>query len=121
MPQPVLNLRLSADTKDVATNRGEESKFDHVMALQEESIHITFLLPDDSTVSNEFKKGHTIAVLKAFLEDEYDLKQDETQLCLDGTILLDPFSLTDFPCVFEASVIDIQVHHNSSGDSKSRK
>ncbi|POM81647.1 hypothetical protein PHPALM_354 [Phytophthora palmivora] len=121
MPQPVLNLSLSAASKDVATKRGEESKFDHVMALQEESIHITFLLPDDSTVSNEFKKGHTIAVLKAFLEDEYDLKQDETQLCLDGTVLLDPFSLTDFPCVLEASAIEIQVRHNSSGDAKSRK
>ncbi|POM73843.1 hypothetical protein PHPALM_9271 [Phytophthora palmivora] len=56
---------------------------------------LLFLLPDDSTVSNEFKKGHTIAVLKAFLEDEYDLKQHETQLCLDGTVLLDHFSLTD--------------------------
>ncbi|KAK1943883.1 Cytochrome P450 86A7 [Phytophthora citrophthora] len=68
-----------------------------------------------------FKKGHTIAVLKAFLEDEYDLQQEETQLCLDGNILLDPFSLTDFPCVLEASAIDIQVRRTSSDDAKSRK
>ncbi|KAL3661922.1 hypothetical protein V7S43_013215 [Phytophthora oleae] len=120
MPQLDLGL-LTAASKDVEGRKGEESKFDHVMALQEESIHITFLLPDDSTVSSEFKKGHTIAVLKAFLEDEYDLKQEETQLCLDGTILLDPFSLTDFPCVVEASAVDIQVRRSSSDDAKSRK
>ncbi|OWY94151.1 hypothetical protein PHMEG_00036202 [Phytophthora megakarya] len=122
MPQPVLNLgSLAAASKDDAGKRGEESKFDHAMALQEEPIQITFLLPDDSTVSNEFKKGHTIAVLKAFLENEYDLNQEETELCLDGTVLLDPFSLTDFPCVLESSAIDIQVRHHSSDDAKSRK
>ncbi|KAG1698612.1 hypothetical protein DVH05_014570 [Phytophthora capsici] len=137
MPQLDLGL-LSAGSKDVKDRKGEECKFDHVMALQEEPIHITFLLPDDSTVSNEFKKGHTIAVLKAFLEDEYDLNQEETvsqvwlqkeniderfvqQLCLDGNILLDPFSLTDFPCVLETSTIDIQVRRISSNDAKSRK
>ncbi|KAG7390241.1 hypothetical protein PHYPSEUDO_008379 [Phytophthora pseudosyringae] len=122
MPRPVLELGLlSAARKDVDGKRGEESKFDHVVALQEEPIQITFLLPDDSTVSSEFKKGHTIAVLKAFLEDEYDLKQEEMQLCLDGAVLLDPFSLTDFPCVLEASAIDIQVRRTSSDDAKSRK
>ncbi|KAL4111567.1 hypothetical protein PRIC1_003245 [Phytophthora ramorum] len=122
MPQPVLNLGLlGAASKDTAAKRGEESKLDHVMALQEEPIQITFLLPDDSTVSSEFKKGHTIAVLKAFLEDECDLQQDQTQLCLDGTVLLDPFSLTDFPCVLEASAIDVQVRRYSSDDAKSRK
>ncbi|KAE9002767.1 hypothetical protein PR003_g18067 [Phytophthora rubi] len=122
MPQPVLDLGLlSAASKEATVERGEESKFDDVMALQEEPIKITFLLPDDSTVTSEFKKGHTIAVLKAFLEDEYELKQEQTQLCLDGTMLLDPFSLTDFPCVLEASAIDIQVRHSSSDDAKSRK
>ncbi|KAH7470943.1 hypothetical protein KRP22_003183 [Phytophthora ramorum] len=122
MPQPVLNLGLlGAASKDTAAKRGEESKLDHVMALQEEPIQITFLLPDDSMVSSEFKKGHTIAVLKAFLEDECDLQQDQTQLCLDGTVLLDPFSLTDFPCVLEASAIDVQVRRYSSDDAKSRK
>ncbi|ETK84812.1 hypothetical protein F441_10437 [Phytophthora nicotianae CJ01A1] len=120
MPQPVLNLELSAASKDGVAKRGEETKFDHVMALQEEPVQITFLLPDDSTVSGEFKKGHTVAVLKVFLEDEYELKQEETQLCLDGTILLDPFSLTDFPCVLEASAIDIQVRITCA-DAKSRK
>ncbi|OWZ01951.1 hypothetical protein PHMEG_00026578 [Phytophthora megakarya] len=69
MPQPDLNLgSLAAASKDDAGKRGEESKFDHAMALQEEPIQvsdtmvwllnglnelITFLLPDDSTVSNE--------------------------------------------------------------------
>ncbi|KUF98909.1 Cytochrome c oxidase assembly protein [Phytophthora nicotianae] len=106
MPQPVLNLELSAASKDGVAKRGEETKFDHVMALQEEPV--------------QFKKGHTVAVLKVFLEDEYDLKQEETQLCLDGTILLDPFSLTDFPCVLEASAIDIQVRITCA-DAKSRK
>ncbi|RLN46725.1 hypothetical protein BBJ29_006748 [Phytophthora kernoviae] len=95
MPQPVLNLGLlSAASKDATARRGEESKLDHAVALQEEPI--------------QFKKGHTIAVLKAFLEDEYELKQEETQLCLEDTVLLDPFSLTDFPCVLEASAVEIQ-------------
>ncbi|KAF4042016.1 hypothetical protein GN244_ATG05740 [Phytophthora infestans] len=120
MPQPVLNLELSAASKDGVAKRGEETKFDHVMALQEESVQITFLLPDDSTIASEFKKGQTIAVLKAFLEDEYDFKQQETQLCLDGTVLLDPFSLTDFPCVLEASAIEIQVRRTKA-EAKSRK
>lgn len=42
MPQPALNLGLlGAASKDVAAKRGEESKFDHVMALQEEPIQVT--------------------------------------------------------------------------------
>ncbi|KAJ8550543.1 hypothetical protein ON010_g10526 [Phytophthora cinnamomi] len=65
MAQPVLDLGLlGAASKGAVGTRGEESKFDDVMALQEEPI--------------KFKKGHTIAVLKAFLEDEYDLKQEQT-------------------------------------------
>ncbi|KAG7394879.1 hypothetical protein PHYBOEH_004503 [Phytophthora boehmeriae] len=105
MPQPVLNLGLlSAAGKDEPSRRGGESKFDHAVALQEESI--------------QFKKGHTIAVLKAFLEEEYEFKQEETQLYLEDSVLLDPFSLTDFPCVLEASSIEIQVRRTAG---KSRK
>jgi hypothetical protein len=41
MPQPALNLGLlGAASKDAGAARGEESKFDHVMALQEEPIQV---------------------------------------------------------------------------------
>lgn len=41
MPQPVLDLGLlTAASKDAAVGRGEESKFDDVMALQEEPIKV---------------------------------------------------------------------------------
>lgn len=94
----------------------------------------------------QFKKGHTIAVLKAFLEDEYDLKQEQTvravACCTKGScwgkLVADtctvraatlperghaagPVLLDRLPCVLEASAIDIQVRRSGSGDAKSRK
>lgn len=121
MKQPVLNLGLpSADSKNAITRRGDETKFDRIIAVQEEPVQITFFMPDDSIISKEFKKGHTVAVLKACLEDEYNLKQEETQLYLDGALLLDPLSLTDFPCILKVSAVDIQVRRACS-DAKSRK
>ncbi|CEG43484.1 Ubiquitin domain [Plasmopara halstedii] len=122
MQQPVHNVGLiSVDRKDTSANEGEECKFDRVMALQEEPVQITFLMPDCSTFSKKFKKGHTITVLKACLQDEYDLKQEETQLLLDGVVLLDPLSLTDFPRILKASAVDIQVRRACFCDAKSRK
>ncbi|GAB9474359.1 hypothetical protein Gpo141_00011489 [Globisporangium polare] len=107
--QPELSFGLALAARKDSGAEQEECKFDDVMALQEEAIQVKFLLPDDSTITHEFKKGHTVTVLKCFLEEELELQQHNTQLFLENRLMLDPFSLTDFKCVLSARSIEIEV------------
>ncbi|KAF0719572.1 Aste57867_941 [Aphanomyces stellatus] len=74
-----------------------ESKVEEARRLQEEEISITFELPDESEAQQQFKKGQTVAVLKSYLSTEFDLPMTSIKLMLGDVVLVDPYSLTDYP------------------------
>ncbi|ETV98773.1 hypothetical protein H310_08288 [Aphanomyces invadans] len=86
-----LNLQTHHD------DREGETKEDDARRLQEEDIEITFELPDQSEARQKFKKGQTVMVLKSFLETEFDLHMPSIRLVHNDVVLLDPYSLTDYP------------------------
>ncbi len=70
--------------------------------IQEKDILIVFDLPDGSQGEHNFKLGHTVEVLKSFIESEYGIPMMEQTLYLDmehadGKRLDNPFSLLDYP------------------------
>ena len=41
------------------------------VGIQEKMVNVVFDLPDGSQGENSFKLGHTVEVLKSFIENEY--------------------------------------------------
>ena len=46
-----------------------------------------------------FKMGHTVEVLKSFVEEEFEIPMGVQSLYLDETLMLDPLSLSDYPAI----------------------
>jgi len=65
--------------------------------IQEQEVLVVFDLPDGSQGENRFKLGQTVEVLKSFVESEYGIPMQEQELYLDDKLLLNPFSLLDYP------------------------
>jgi hypothetical protein len=84
-----LDLSLAAEAKQFR-NRTEPE-------IQEESLTIVFDLPDGSQGENVFKLGQTVEVLKSYVESEFGIPMMEQTLYLDDKVMLNPFSLLDFP------------------------
>lgn len=74
----------------------EEYNDESCSRVQEEAVNVVFDLPDGSQGENIFKMGHTVQVLKSFVETEYGIPMAEQQLFLEERILHDPFSLLDY-------------------------
>ncbi|TMW69637.1 hypothetical protein Poli38472_001793 [Pythium oligandrum] len=96
----------------------EESKLDDIIALQEEQIKVKFVLPDDSTITQAFKKGQTVQVLKCYLEEELEIQQSTAQLFLNDRLMLDPLSLTDFKGVENARTIEVHVRIETTSSKR---
>lgn len=60
-------------------------------------VNVVFDLPDGSQGENSFKLGHTVEVLKSFVENEYGIPMADQSLFLDAKPMFDPFSLLDYP------------------------
>lgn len=65
--------------------------------IQEQEVMVLFDLPDGSQGEHRFKLGQTVEVLKSFVESEYGIPMQEQELYLDDKLLLNPFSLLDYP------------------------
>ena len=62
-------------------------------------VPIVFLLPSggESNLRRNFVMGHTIADVKAWLEEAIGVRYEMIQLKLNGKTLIDPLSLNDLP------------------------
>ena len=67
--------------------------------LAGEAVPITFTMPDGTAVQRSYRMGHTIALIKAHLEDYHGLPYDRTVLTLKDMVCIDPLSLNDLPFV----------------------
>lgn len=98
-----MNLDLSQFSRaDGKGGRGADSgsKGDDSMSepsIQEKSVLVVFELPDGSQGEKTFKYGHTVELLKSFVEEEYGIPMLEQALYLDDRKLENPFSLLDYP------------------------
>ena len=82
-----------------------------------------FDLPDGSQGESKFKLGQTVEVLKSFVESEYGIPMTEQELYLDTgfgqpKIMMDPFSLLDFPEAKGLSELIVRVEGALPSDSK---
>ena len=68
-----------------------------VYHIQEQEVMVLFDLPDGSQGEHRFKLGQTVEVLKSFVESEYGIPMQEQELYMDDKLLLNPFSLLDYP------------------------
>lgn len=64
----------------------------------------------------QFQKGQTVAVLKSYLVEELELQ--DIQLYFQDRVMLDPFSLLDFPNVERAKSLDIEVRIENTSQSR---
>jgi len=87
---------MSKDGKANSELKGEEG-------VQEESILVIFDLPDGSQGESQFKLGQTVEFLKSYVESEYGIPMMEQVMYLEDKVMLNPFSLLDFP---EAKGVD---------------
>ena len=83
-----LNLSLAAARKD---------SFDGSHGINEQDVLVVFELPDGSQGENRFKLGHSVEVLKSFVESEYGIPMEDQKLYLEDKLMLNPFSLLDYP------------------------
>lgn len=75
--------------------------------LAGDEVPIQFNLPNGSTLTRRYVMAHTIAWLKAQLEELCGLPYSQTTLSLNGKVLIDPLSLSDLP--FRAKELNIVV------------
>mmetsp|Transcript_5918 Transcript_5918/g.19230 ORF Transcript_5918/g.19230 Transcript_5918/m.19230 type:complete len:150 (+) Transcript_5918:112-561(+) len=80
-------------------NRCSSSDYSEERAMErllEGEVVVVFALPDGSEGEGRFKLGHTVLLLKTFVEDEYDIPLASQRLFFRGAEMLDPLSLSDF-------------------------
>lgn len=75
----------------------------------EEQCRVIFELPDGSEGEQYFKMGHTVQVLKSFVEDEFEIPMTAQRLYLNEQIMLDPLTLSDFPRIRPATTVFVRV------------
>ena len=78
------------ESKDVSVENLEKNR-------HEKEISINFELPDASSITQVFKIGQTVEVLKAYICEEVDMEMGEQSLFVNDKLLLDPMSLLDYP------------------------
>lgn len=71
--------------------------------IQESTKLVIFDLPDGSQGEGYFKLGQTVEYLKSFVELEFGIPMNSQKLFLEDELMMDPYSLLDFP---EAKGVD---------------
>jgi len=66
-------------------------------------IAIRLILPDGSEPTHEFQTGQSIAYIKAVIMHEYGHAVASTVLKCNGTTLIDPMCLNDYPAIDPAA------------------
>ena len=78
--------------------------------LAGDRVEIAFKLPDGSVVERPYRMGHTVALLKAHLEDMDGLPYDRMVLKLGDVVCIDPLSLNDLPFKADAkNIVDVEL------------
>ena len=77
----------------------ENTEEDDIIKRLDAPVLVVFELPDGSEGEQTFKLGQTVEVLKAFVEDEFEIDMGSCRLYLGDEEMPDPFSLSDFPAV----------------------
>lgn len=88
------------------------------LPVQESSVTVVFDLPDGSQGENVFKLGHTVEVLKSFVESEYGIPMTDQQMYIEDKHMLDPLSLLDYPEAKGESEVFIRVEGPLPAESK---
>ena len=83
------------------------------LGIEHEMVEITFQLPEGDEICGDFKVGQTVEVLKSFVTEKTKIPMEDQRLYLDGKLMFDPLSLSDFKDITEkgsaqVSVIDLQ-------------
>ena len=96
--------------------RGDEEVEE--IPIQESSVLVVFDLPDGSQGESEFKLGHTVEVLKSFVESEYGIPMASQDMFIEEKHMLDPLSLLDYPEAKGESEVYIRVEGPLPSESK---
>jgi len=89
--------------------------------LLDSEVLVVFELPDGSEGERHFKMGHTVLLLKSFVEEEYDIPVQSQRLYVGGELMLDPLSLSDFPAISPKNRATRVRVHGHLPDSASKK
>ena len=86
--------------------------------IQESCVLVVFDLPDGSQGENVFKLGHTVEVLKSFVESEYGIPMVDQNMFIEEKHMLDPLSLLDYPEAKGENELFIRVEGPLPSESK---
>ena len=67
-------------------------------------VPVEFTLPNKETVNHNFVMGQTVAAMKAYLEDMFELPYELIVLHIGNIELIDPLSLNDIPAFMAHSI-----------------
>jgi hypothetical protein len=96
-PKPRIGIDLESLAK--AERNAEATAEDDIIRRLDAPVLVVFELPDGSEGEKTFKLGQTVELLKAFVEDEFEIDMSSSRLYLGDEEMPDPFSLSDFPAV----------------------
>ena len=106
------------DLSRAAAFKGHPSEFAAEEQIQEQTVTVIFDLPDGSQGESEFKLGHTVELLKSFVENEYGIPMPQQTMYIEDTMLIDPLSLLDYPDAKLSDEIFIRVDGPLPSESK---
>mmetsp|Transcript_7474 Transcript_7474/g.9957 ORF Transcript_7474/g.9957 Transcript_7474/m.9957 type:complete len:159 (-) Transcript_7474:82-558(-) len=111
-------LELDLTTADGKSNDDDYVEENKVERRQHTPVMIIFELPDGSTGEKEFKLGQTVELLKSFVEGEFDIPMTSQKLLLNGTQMMDPLCLLDYPDIDPSGEVFITVEGELGEESK---
>lgn len=114
---------MGLDLSFTSSNSAKQDEDKNSNGVQEESVLVVFDLPDGSQGESKFKLGQTVEVLKSFIESEYGIPMMDQVLYLETgvgqpKVMMDPFSLLDFPEAKGLPELFVRVEGILPSDSK---
>ena len=97
--EPKPRISIDIDLLEKAERNAENTEEDDIIRRLDAPVLVVFELPDGSEGEQTFKLGQTVEVLKAYVEDEFEIDMRSCRLYLGEEEMPDPFSLSDFPAV----------------------
>ena len=97
--EPKPRIGIDMELLEKAERNAENTEEDDIIKRLDAPVLVVFELPDGSEGEQTFKLGQTVEVLKAFVEDEFEIDMRSCRLYLGDEEMPDPFSLSDFPQV----------------------
>merc|ERR1719409_849750 len=90
-------------------DENEVSKAQEEAEAAGDSLNIIFNFDDGSQAQQEFKQGQDVAWVKNEIAKAKEVEYGTVTLLLDGKMLIDPMSLSDYPEIKGQQEIEIQV------------